>query len=196
VAGQLDQGRRAELGAGAVRDVVEHDRQRGGIGHGQAVRDDAGLRGPGVVRRDQEQRVGPRVFGLAGLADAVRGVVAAHPGDHRGPASCAPRDRRDQLGGLRWRQGRRLARGAGDDEPVAAGGQQVVDQPGDRVLAHAAVGAHRRDHGDQAGAELGGVAAASGVVVMSGCHGPILGASQRCGPAMLFREYCVAWLHD
>ena len=34
------------------------------------------------------------------------------------------------------------------------------------------------------------------VVAGSRCHGPILGAPQRCGPAMLFRGYCVTWLHD
>ena len=194
MAGQLDQSGRAELGAGAVRDVVEHDRQGGGIGHGQAVRDNPGLRGPGVVRRTRSSASAPASSACRAWVTLWAVLLVPTPAITR--ARCRARRATVAISSAVSAGVESGTRGgAGHDETVAPGGQHVVDQTGDRVLAHPAVGAHRGDRGHQAGSELRGVVVTGGVVVMLGCHGPIFGAPERCGPAMVFRGYCVAWLH-
>jgi len=45
------------------------------------VREQAGLRRPGVVRRDEQQPGGAALLGLAGQLDGVAGVVGADPGE-------------------------------------------------------------------------------------------------------------------
>ena len=84
VLGEPDQGLGADRDAAAAGDVVEHDRQAGGVGDGREVPVQALLRGLVVVRRDGEQAVGARLLGRAGQLDAVAGVVGADAGDDVG----------------------------------------------------------------------------------------------------------------
>ena len=87
VLGEPDQGLGVDRDAAAAGDVVEHDRQFGGVGDGREVPVQALLRGLVVVRRDREQAVGAGLLGRAGQLDAVAGVVGADAGDDVGPVA-------------------------------------------------------------------------------------------------------------
>ena len=77
---------------GARRDVVEHHRQVGAVGHRGEVPEQTGLRRPVVVRRDDQQAVDAEPLGGARLLDRVRGVVGADAGDDGGPVADGVQD--------------------------------------------------------------------------------------------------------
>ena len=137
----------------ARRDVVEHHRQVGGVGDRGEVRQQAGLRRPRVVRRDDQQAVRAGLLGGRARSHAVRGVVGAGPGDHGGAVADRVDDRRDQLGLLGVGGGRRLPGGAVDHQAVVA----QVDQVGGQLLGagevQPALGVERGDHRGQHPAE-------------------------------------------
>jgi hypothetical protein len=139
--------------AGPRGDVVQHDRQVGGVGHGDGVLVDALLGGAGVVGRHDEQAVRPGAGGLLGHPHRVPGVVRPRSGDHEGPLADRVDDGADQVGLLRVVGGRRLARRAADDEAVVAVVDQVRRQRGGRVEVDRPVVPHGRDHRRQQGAE-------------------------------------------
>ena len=80
LAGQPQHGHRLDPAAGANRNVIEHDGQLArGLGHDAEVLEDAGLRGPVVVRGHDQYAVEAALGGPARQADGVLRVV--------GPAS-------------------------------------------------------------------------------------------------------------
>ncbi len=152
--------------AGAVRDVVEHHRQAGGVGDRGEVPQQAGLRRLVVVRRDHEQAVRAGLLGARAASSIVcRVSLVPTPATTlaRSPtASTTARTRRLLLG---VGGGRRLAGGAVDHQPVVA---LLVDQVGGErggaVEVERAVGGERRHHRGEQPAERRGapvVAAAS-----------------------------------
>ncbi len=153
VAGELDQCGRFHGDAGARRDVVEHHGQFGGVGHRHAVGHHAGLSRSGVVGADEQQGICPGGLGLPGALHAFGRVVGADTGDHPGPVLREGHHGADEPGRLGFGQRGRLAGGPTDDEAVAPGGQQVVDEVDEPWFADRAVGLHRGRHGDEVGAE-------------------------------------------
>jgi hypothetical protein len=135
--------------ARTARDVVEDDRQVGRVGDHAEVREDAGLRGLVVVRRDDHDAVGAGL--LAGLVqlDGVGGLVrAATRDDLRAPR----RDRLadlDELELLGVGQGAGLARRARDDDAVGTRRDAVVDVLLDRRPVDLAVGGEGGDESDE-----------------------------------------------
>ncbi|GAA0639102.1 hypothetical protein GCM10009535_14740 [Streptomyces thermocarboxydovorans] len=86
------------------------------------------LRGPAVVRGDDQEGVGAGLLGGAGQFDGVAGVGGADAGDDDAPGADRLADRRDQGGLLLVRGGGGFARRTGEDEAVAAPGDEVVGQ--------------------------------------------------------------------
>jgi aryl-alcohol dehydrogenase-like predicted oxidoreductase len=103
-----------------------------------------------VVRRDQEQGVGPQLLGLPRELDAVGGVVAADAGHHGGPVADGVLDHAQDVAGLGDRAGRALPRRTAHDDAVVPVSHQVLgDRCGpvevDRIVAGERRG-HRRQH--------------------------------------------------
>ena len=115
-----------DRGAGAARDVVEHDRYAGRLGDGPEVVEHAGLAGLVVVRRHEQQPVGADLLGLLGELERVGGRVGADTGDHAGPVAHGVLDRGQDLAVLGDGGRRRLPRRTGDHDAVVP----VVDQVG------------------------------------------------------------------
>ena len=147
---ELEHARRAEVAAGADRDVVDDDRHRAGVGDGPEVRDHARFGRSDVVRND-DQRGGEGRGAGEGLdrGDGLGGAVGAGADDellvvlgaHRG----AGVDHRTLLGGV---ERRRLAGGTERDDARAAGVEVVVAEPFDRVERDGTVGRERGDERD------------------------------------------------
>ena len=112
-----------------------------------------GLSRPGVVGADEQQRIRPGGLGFACPLDADSRVVGADAGDHPSLVPRLGRHGADKPGCLGFGQGGRLTGGPANDDAIAAGGQQVVDEASEPRLADRAVGVHRGHHGDQVGAE-------------------------------------------
>ncbi len=147
LAGEAHQHLGVHLPSCADRDVVDQERQVGGVTHGPEVRLEPGLAGAVVVRGDHEQAVDAGLGGPRRQLDGVPGVEAARSGHerhgdrlpHRGP----------EVDRLVVGQRRGLAGGAGQHQAVGA----LVDQPrGQRrgtVQVQRQVVVERRDHGHQ-----------------------------------------------
>ncbi len=135
--------------AGAARDVVEDDRQVGGIRDHPEVGEHAGLGWLVVVRRDDHDGVGAGLLAVLVELDRVRGLVRAAARDDLGAAA------RDRLGDLdefellRVGEGAGLAGRAGDDDAVGPVVDHVVDVLLDVGPVHFAVGGERRDECDE-----------------------------------------------
>ena len=147
MSGDLDHRRRFHRDAGPVRDVVDHDRQRGGFGNGQEMVGDRVLGRPAVVGGDHQQPVHPDLLGLAGQLQGVRGIEGAHPGDHFGSIADLVDDGLQQRPLFGVGGGRRLTGGAVDHQAVIAlGVDQVCGQPPGLGEVQRSVGGERRDH--------------------------------------------------
>ncbi len=118
VLGEPDQGLRFDTGAGAARDVVEHEGQPRGVGDLAEVRLQGVLRRPAVVRRDHQHPVRARLFGLPGEFDGVPGVERPHPRHDRHPLPDGLPHGRDERRLLRVRRRRRLPGRPGQHQPV------------------------------------------------------------------------------
>ena len=94
VLGEPDQRLGGDRHAGAVRDVVEHHRQPGGVGDRGEVPDQPGLRRLVVVRRDHQQAVRAGLLGRAGQLDGVLRCRWCRPRRRPGPGRRPPRPRR------------------------------------------------------------------------------------------------------
>ena len=128
-------------------DVVDDDRELGCVGHALEVRDQPALRRLVVVRRHDEQPIGARV--LRGLRQLERLGGRVRPGaaDQLAAAFRDLADRAEELGLLLVRERRRLARGTGDHDRVAAGVEQVRCQALRAVdVQRVTLLAERRDH--------------------------------------------------
>ncbi len=147
---------RLDARAGAARDVVQHHRQAARVGDLAEVRLHRVLRRPAVVRRDHQQTVRARLFGGQRQVHGVPGVRGADPGDECRAVPDGLPDRRHQRRLLGVRGGRRLARGAGQDQAVAALRDQVHGEPRGAVGIERAGLGEGRDHGAQGAAEGGG----------------------------------------
>ena len=135
--------------AGAAGDVVEDHRQIGGVGHETEVREDAGLRGLVVVRRDDHDAVGAGL--LAGLVqlDRVRGLVRPAARDDLGAPGRDGLADLDELELLGVGQGRGLAGRSRHDDAVGTRGDDVIDVLLDGGPVDFAVGRHRSDERDE-----------------------------------------------
>ena len=153
--GQRADGVPLDRNGGPRRNVVQHHRQRRGVGDGGEVRDQSGLRRTRVVRRHHQQAV--RALGLArpGELDAVRGVVGSRAGDDARAVPDRLQHRPQQRQLLAVRRRRRFTGGARKHQAVAAGVDEMGRQPGRGVGVQGAVGLERRSHRGQHGAQLG-----------------------------------------
>ena len=139
----------ADRHTGAAGDVVEDHRQVGGVGDEPEVGEDAGLRGLVVVRRDDHDAVGADLLARLVELDRVRGLVRAAARDDLRAAGgdiLADLDQADLLG---IRQRARLTGGAGHDDAVGSGGDDVVHVLLDGGPIDLAVGRHRSDERDE-----------------------------------------------
>ncbi|OEI67242.1 hypothetical protein Cus16_3143 [Curtobacterium sp. ER1/6] len=135
--------------AGAPRDVVQDDRQVGGVRDHPEVREHARLGGLVVVRRDDHDAVRPRPLALLVEVDRVRGLVRAAAGDDLRPTGGHGLADLDQSELLRVGQRARLTRGPGHDDAVGTGRDAVVDVLLDAGPVDLAVGRERRHEGDE-----------------------------------------------
>src|SRR5690606_29066190 len=118
--GDLGQGGDLDEAARPAGDVVEHDREVGGVGDGAEVRDQRSLLRLRVVRSDRQDPVRSRRGGPFGQLDRLGGVVRAGTGDDLGTLAdglFAGGEQRDLLVGG---QGGRLPRRTGHYEAVRA----------------------------------------------------------------------------
>jgi hypothetical protein len=140
--------------AGALRDVVEQDRQvRCAIDLLVVAHQSAEAR-PVVVRVDRQQRVGPELGGAFGQLDGVARVVRPHARDDRAPPAHLFDSELDEPEVLLVVHRRRLARRATDHQPLRAVLDQVVHQPHGRLLVDAPGRVEGRDHRGQDRAEI------------------------------------------
>ncbi len=150
MAGELQHAGRAEVAAGADRDVVDDDRDRAGGRHRPEVGDDAGLGGPDVVRHhDEGGGEGGGARERLDRGDGLGGVVGAGADDELGRVLGADPgagvDHGPLLGGV---ERRRLAGGAEGDDAGAPVVEVLVAEALDRVERDGTVGCERGDEGD------------------------------------------------
>ncbi len=150
---------RLDAGARAAGDVVQHQREPGRLGDPQEVRLDGGLRGPAVVRGDDQQAVGARLFRLSAQFHGVPCVGRPDARDQRHVRADRRPHRAYQGRLLGVGGGRRLTGGAAEHQTVAAVGDQRRGVCGRGVGIEAAGGGERRDHGAEGAAEGAGAGA-------------------------------------
>ena len=160
----------------ACRDVVDDDRPVARAGDLLEVRDDPALRRLGVVRRDDEERVGAELVRPLGEVDGVRRRVGAGARDDRGRVADRLDRRADELEPLLVGQRRALAGRAGDDDSVRAVLDEVAREFLERVEVDRPVLAERRhdrrqDVSEHARREGYSAAVASFVLVHGAWHG-------------------------
>lgn len=98
----------------------------GGFVDGLVVADDTVLRGAGIVRHDDEHRVGARFLSLFDHTHGVCGVVGAGTGNHRNVDDLL--DGPDQLDLLIHMGDGRFAGGAIDHQTIRAIGDEVFGE--------------------------------------------------------------------
>ena len=153
VLGEPDQRLGRDRDPGAAGDVVEHHRQAGRVGDGGEVAEQARLRWLGVVGRDDQQAAAP-AFSAAWASSTVCAVsLVPTPATTWARSPTASTTARSSRVLLLVGGGRRLARGAVDDEAVVAVVDEVGRQPLGAVEVERAVGGERRDHGGEHAAE-------------------------------------------
>ena len=157
-------GRQLDQRRGASGDVVEHDRQVGGLGDGAEVVEQADLAGLVVVGAHQQDAVDADLGGLLGQLDGVGGGVGADARDHGGAVADGLVDRAQDVAVLRHGGRRALAGRAADDDAVAAVLDEVHRDPGRPVEVDAAVLVEGRGHRREQAAERG-VGAHGGQVI-------------------------------
>ena len=86
------------------------------------------LRGLVVVRGDQQNPVGPGLFGMPGQVDGLGGVVGPGPGNHRHPAGHRVDDDINHLVVLVVGEGRRLSGGPAGDDRIGSPGDLKFNQ--------------------------------------------------------------------
>ena len=149
--GQSVVGSDLDLQAGTAGNIVDDDRLFGGFVDGLVVADDTVLRGAGIVRHDDEHRVGTRFLSLFDHTHGVCGVVGAGAGNHRNVDDLL--DGPDQLDLLIHMGDGRFAGGAIDHQTIRAIGDEVFGELLRGGEIDAAVGFHRGDHSRQNAAE-------------------------------------------
>ena len=135
------------------RNVVQQDRQRHRIGDRGEVRHQPGLRGPRVIRGDDQKSVCPFGFARLGQVHAVCGVVGSGAGDHAGAVTDSVQHRTQQRDLLVIGGRRRFTGGARQHQAVAAGVHEVCGEPRRGGGVERTVGPERRHHGGQHGAQ-------------------------------------------
>ena len=148
--GEPGDGVRLHVAGGPPGHVVEDLRDVDGLRDELEVPVQALLGGLVVVGRHQQAAVGPEGRGVAGQVQRLGGRVRPGPGDHRHPARHRLDDLADHLAVLVVVEGGRLAGGPDRDDGVGAGVDVELDQPGEGIVVHRAVFAHRGDHGHHA----------------------------------------------
>jgi hypothetical protein len=113
--------------AGAAGDVVQDDREVGGIRNHAEVGEYPGLGGLVVIRRDDHDAVGARLLARPVQLDRVGGLVRPATGDDFGPPRRDRHRHLDELQLLRVRQRAGLAGGSRDNDSVSTGLDDVVD---------------------------------------------------------------------
>ena len=127
----------------AAGDVVNDDRQRGGVRHRLEGGDHPILTGPVVIAHDDQSGIGPDIGGGAQIIDRMSDIVAAAAGDHRyAPLGDFDR-RRDDVPLLVGAHRRAFARGPARHERVAAFRNLPLDQLAQCVLGDTATGKGR-----------------------------------------------------
>ncbi len=152
--GQAQHGLVGDLAARAHRDVVEHDRQPGAVGHGGEMVGQALLGRTAVVGRHHQDGVDPGLGGRPGELDGMSGVVGPGAGDDRNGDGLGHRP--PQVGTLVVGQHRSLTGGPGHDQAVAAVGDQPAGQGDGTVDVEGAGVVERRHHGRHDGSETTG----------------------------------------
>jgi hypothetical protein len=145
--GHPQQGVVLDPDAGPSRDVVRDDRDRDRVRHLAEVLEEPALRWLVVVRRDEQQPVGPELLGLARELEGLRRVV--RPGAAQDlAASLRHLDHRaEELELLLVGEGRRFTGGAGHDERLRPPLEQVRGQRASRVEIQRVILVEGRDHG-------------------------------------------------
>src|SRR5690606_8078428 len=161
--------------AGSPGNVVEDDGEVRGIRNHPEVSEHASLGGLVVVRRDDHDAIGAGL--LAGLVElnGVGGLVRTTTGDDLGAARRNRLADLDELQLLRVGEGAGLAGGAGDDDAVGTGVDDIIDVLLDVVPVDLAVGGERGHQGDEHLAER----------ILASRHGyrlPVAPDSTHCPP--------------
>ena len=143
--GQAEDGGRVDLATRPDRDVVEHHRQRGGLGYCPEVVEQPELRRTVVVRGDSEDGVGPSGRAPLGQLYGSSRVVASSTGDDVTIHSTDHRFHQGDL--LVVGQGRRLAGRPGQHQTVVALLHQPAGQLHRPIQIQRPVGGKRSDHG-------------------------------------------------
>ena len=138
-------------------DVVQDDRQVHPVGEVLIVPDEAGLGGLVVVRRDDQQRIGPGGLGVAAEGEGGGGVVAAAPGEDLAASGDVRETEVGQLLVLAGGERGALAGGAADAQGVDPGGELAVDLAGEGGVVDAAVVAEGGDEGGAGPGEDGSI---------------------------------------
>ena len=140
----------------AVRDVVEHEGEFGGVGNGEEVSFERINGRARVVGGHHQQPVGTGLRGLFREFDRVARVEGADPGHHRGAVPDRLDHRLEQFLFLLVAGGGGFPGGSVDHQAVVSLSiHQVPGQPGRLGEVHAPVRPERGDHGGQQPPENG-----------------------------------------
>ena len=145
VANQALERGRLDVDRGPALDVVDEDRQRGGLGHRAEVAIEAFLRRLVVVGIHDQRGLGPGPLGLRGEIDGVRGRVGARADHDEDPARRGGDDGLDDPLVLLGRQPGVLAGRAAGQDPVGALLDVELDQLAQLRLVNLAI----PERGDQ-----------------------------------------------
>ncbi len=152
---QRGHGVHLQVDDGAAGHVVEHQRQRDGVGLRGEVRHQPLLRGLVVVGHDAEQRIRAAFFGKARQRHRLGRRIGAHAGHDVGAARCVLHGGGQQLAVLGMAQRGAFARGAGYDDAGRAAVDVPVDQAAQRRQVRAQVVGEGREQRHQAAARQG-----------------------------------------
>ena len=102
-----------------------------------------------IIRSDDQDGVGPGLFGVLGQLDRLLGGIRARACHHRNPALGLIDAPFDHLLVLVMRERRALAGGADRDQSVGALGDLPFDQVAERVLVDRVVPERRHQRGER-----------------------------------------------
>ena len=145
-----DQGH-ADLHAAPAGDRVEDDRPVGGLGHLREMAEQAFLRGPVVVGRHHQHRVGPGVVRRPGEFQRLAGGIGARAGHDRRPAPGCLDHAADHVHVLPVRKRGRLAGGTHGHQPIDARFDLEFDQRTQFVVGHLLAAERGHERGESAG---------------------------------------------
>ena len=154
--GQGPEGFDLDPSRGPTRDVVEHDRQVGGVGDGPEMSDETFLTGPVVVRRHCQDSVAAGFGGAAAQMHGLGGVVRAGAGHHFRPLIGHRFNHRPiDCDLFIFGEGRRFARRPRYDKSVGTVANEVTSQTPKTLVVNFPIVTKRRDYRREDTAENG-----------------------------------------